>query len=117
MPETGFDPKHSSKEVAWIIVPGNEGITLQLFNGQRYQMGETDILPNHDSEVLDRKIAERFSSESMASGDKVGGKRRLSPIFPFKLLKCFVSLLPTHFLRGVKRLRCHGFTPKLAVLI
>jgi hypothetical protein len=96
LPETGFDLKNSAKKVARIIVPGNEGITSQLFNGQRYQIVQTEILPDHDPEILDRKIAERFSSESMASTHKVRGKRRLSPILPFKFLKCFVSLLLIH---------------------
>src|SRR5258707_13285556 len=114
LPETGFDLKNSAKKVARIIVPGNEGITSQLFNGQRYQIVQTDILPDHDPEILDRKIAERFSSESMASTHKVGGKRRFSPILPFKFLKCLVSLLLIHFWRGVKRLCCHGFAPRLA---
>ncbi len=114
LPETGFDQKNSGKKVAWIIIPGNEGITLQLFNAQRDQKVQTEILPDHDPEILDRKIAERFSSESMASTHKVRGKRRLSPILPFKFLKCFVPLLLIHFLRGVKGLCRHGFAPRLA---
>src|SRR4051794_30014541 len=84
LPETGFDVKNSVKKVAGIIVPGNERITSQLFNGQRYQVVQTDILPDHDPEVFDRKIAERFSSESMASRHKVRGEIGLSPILPFK---------------------------------
>src|SRR5690242_9467144 len=102
LPETGFDQKHSGKQVAWIKIPGHEGITLQLINGQRDQIGQTDILPDHDPQILYRKIAERFSSESMAGSYKVGVKRRLPPIFAFKFLKRFVSLLLIHFCRGVK---------------
>ncbi len=97
LPETRFDSKNSVKKVAWIKISGNEGITAQLFNGQRYQIVQTDILPDHDPEILDRKIAERFSSESMASTHEVGGKRRLSPLFAFKFLKRLVSLLLIHF--------------------
>ena len=89
--------KNSGKQVAWIIIPSNEGITLQLFNGQGDQIVQTDILPDHDPEILNCKLAERLSSECMAGGHKVGGKVGLSPILPFKVLKCFVSLLLIHF--------------------
>lgn len=96
LPETGLDPKNSGKKVAFLKVPSNEGITSQLFNGQRHQIVQPDILPDHDPEILDRKIAERFSSESMAGRHQVGGEIRLSPFRPFKFLKCFVSLLLIH---------------------
>jgi len=96
LPETRFDPKNSGKKVTWIKIPGHKGVTSQLFDGQRYQIVQTEILPDHDPEILNRKIAERFPPESMACTHKVGGKRRLSPIVPFKFLKGLVSLLLIH---------------------
>src|ERR1700720_157606 len=50
LPEAGFHSQYTCQEITFIEISSGEWIVLQVFNGQRNQIFQTEVLSDHDSE-------------------------------------------------------------------
>lgn len=91
-PELAISPKYCRQQIAGIVCTFCEGFDAQPFDCERNQVFHADVLPNHDSQVLDGKFAERNSTQSVTLGDEMGIECRRAPILTVELLQRFVAI-------------------------
>jgi hypothetical protein len=68
-PEACIDTQHMRKEIPGIEVSLRQWIALKGLKCERHEIGKTDALTDHDSQVLNGEIADTFASKSVASAE------------------------------------------------
>ena len=66
LPETRLDPKHVREQIARELIPRDQRIVSHPMQRQRNQMHEPDPLPDHETQLLDRGLADRLAPQIVA---------------------------------------------------
>ena len=69
-PELFIHSENSVEKVAQVEVAFRERVLLEMSEREWQEMGQRDLLPDHETKVLDREISEGLLSQVVASHNK-----------------------------------------------
>ena len=74
------------QQIAGVEITFGKGIRFQFIQNPRHKILRTDILPDHDTQILDRELADRLFPQPVTGGNKMGVEIRLAPHVAFEFL-------------------------------
>ena len=71
LPELRIAAEHIHQQIARIKIILRQDVLLQHSQRQRGQVGQADVLPDHDPQVFGCEITQRLLPQLAAGGDEV----------------------------------------------
>ena len=96
LPELRVAAEHIHQKIARIKIALRQDVLLQHGQRQRDQMGQADVLPDHDPQVFGCEIAQRLLAQVAAGGDEVRLAGGNAPVVVFELLEGGGGILHHH---------------------